>query len=87
MGYFANGTEGEMFHERNCAKCLHWREEGPMCPVLSVHHDWNYAQYDRKDGVDTPEAKRTKAILDVLIPPSKCGLYNGRCAMLIEREQ
>lgn len=80
MGYFSNGTEGEMFHEANCAKCLHWKDEGPMCPVLSVHHDWNYAQYDKKEPA---VAERTKAILDVLIPPK--GLFNGACSMLIER--
>lgn len=58
MGYFANGTEGEIFQGEYCAKCVHDLKQN--CPIWLLHLTWNYEQFDG-DG----EIK--KAALDTLI--------------------
>ncbi len=35
MGYFANGTEGDIYEARYCARCIHRGDpDGPGCPVM-----------------------------------------------------
>ena len=84
MGYFSNGTEGDMYEAQYCHRCAHWLDkgdgDGAGCPVLDVHMLWNYEQCSDP---------RVKSILDRLIPPTGGG-YNGKfpaqCAMFIAIE-
>lgn len=68
MGYFSNGSEGMDYEERYCAHCLHY--EG--CPVWLAHMIHNY-----------DECNNEGSILHMLIPRSKDGLGNERCAMFV----
>ena len=68
MGYFANGTEGEMYEASYCDRCLH--SENNDCPIMALHLDWNYEQ--NKDA-------NKKRILDMFIPRE--GIYNGACTL------
>ena len=52
MGYFSNGTEGEIFQEQYGARCLHNGDEngeGPLCPVWELHLLYDYDQLKNKD--------------------------------------
>ena len=61
MGYFSNGTEGELYREAWCYGCRNWRDEGdgrgPGCPVMDAHFLYAYGARDD-----------AKSILDLLIP-------------------
>ncbi len=44
MGYFANGTEGELFREQFCYQCVNWgadalsrKSSSDGCPIMDVH--------------------------------------------------
>ncbi len=73
MGYFSNGTEGEMYFEQWCSRCVH--RDGPAgdsgCAVWLAHLMSNYSECNKKD-----------SILHVLIP--RDGINNGQCAMFFE---
>ena len=74
MGYFPNGTSGEMYRERYCDRCLHDRGgDGPMCPIWTLHLERNY-----KDCNDAT------AILHRFIPRSADKLDNEACVMFTE---
>ena len=76
MAYFPNGTSGEMYEETYCAKCAHSNfedQDGPMCPVWTLHMLFNYEDGD------------VKTCLDILIPMDDEGLYPKECKMFIER--
>lgn len=67
MGYFSNGTEGAMFEEAWCSRCVHSdisgdREIGvdPPCPVWMAHTLFAYDLCNSKG--------EGKQILDMLIP-------------------
>lgn len=72
MGYFSNGTEGDIFEANNCAKCAHNVESG--CPVMLAHLVYAYELCNE-------EKHPGKIILDMLIP--RKGAFNGRCAMFM----
>lgn len=72
MGYFSNGTEGEMYEEEFCSRCVHYGEAGESCAILQVHAIWNYDQ-NRKD------KKEIRDLLDDLIPRLNDG--NEECNM------
>ena len=72
MGYFSNGTEGELYYEQWCAKCIHNEPEGAYCPVWALHMEHNYA-----------ECNKPESFLHVLIPRTEDHLGNKRCAMFI----
>lgn len=87
MGYFSNGTEGEMFEDQWCSRCVHsdisaGREIGvdPPCPVLFAHHLFAY-------DLCNEEEHPGKVILDLLIPPKLVTASDGlplpvnECAM------
>jgi len=82
MGYFSNGTEGDIWRAENCAKCEHWngREEKdfekPGCMVEFIHLNWNY---DQEDGSDL------KKVMDCLIPRNEEKCFNEDCRMFIEK--
>jgi hypothetical protein len=68
MGYFSNGTEGEMYEEEYCSKCAH--VDG--CAVWDAHMTLNYEECNNED-----------SILHLLIPRSKDGPWNDKCRMFI----
>ncbi len=72
MGYFSNASEGEYYCHNVCRKCIHYQHndgEGPYCPILNLHLDFNYDE-DKKD------------ILNRFIPYGKKG--NAVCLMFYE---
>lgn len=74
MGYFSNGTEGEIYRATYCENCVHWRldeaepERGYGCPIWDLHLCYN-REGDKAD------------LLNMLIPRSKCGCFNEQCTM------
>ena len=70
MGYFSNGTEGVMYQERYCERCVHFKPEDGGCMVWLAHIDMNYKQHD---------VPAVKEILDLLIPRE--GIENQECSM------
>lgn len=73
IGYFANGTEGEMYHEQYCSRCIH--ESGERrCAVWTAHLMRNYSECNNED-----------SILHILIPRKEIG--NGECRMFVATEQ
>lgn len=74
MGYFSNGTEGELYYEHYCARCIHDDEEnGKYCSIWSLHLLHNYKECNNKE-----------SMLHVLIPRNKGG-FNEICTMFVER--
>lgn len=71
MGYFSNGTEGAIFQEQYCIRCVHDRNED--CRIWLLHLLHNGAK----------ESSETQHILDTLMPRSEDGLTNT-CAMFHE---
>ncbi len=76
MGYFANGTEGDIFERDNCHKCVHEDDE-KGCPVMLAHILFSYdlCNQDEHPG---------KVMLDMLIP--RKGAFNEPCAMLHKKD-
>jgi len=74
MGYFSNGTEGEMYQNRWCDNCIHNKEDN--CRVWFAHQLYNY-----------DECNNDKSILPLLIPRTKDGLDNEQCLMFVETQQ
>jgi len=71
MGYFSNGTEGMMYEEEWCSRCLHNGEEEEGCTVLLAHALFNYEECNKPD-----------SILHILIP--RDGIENLQCKMFVE---
>jgi hypothetical protein len=81
MGYFSNGTEGAMFEEAWCSRCVHSdisgdREIGvdPPCPVWMAHTLYAYELCNEKEHPG-------KVILDALIPirddlSNECAMFH-----------
>lgn len=75
MGYFSNGTEGMMYEEQYCSRCVHQDADGAGCPVWNLHLDYSYELCNDKQHPG-------KVMLDTLIPPDKQHpAFNGQCAM------
>jgi hypothetical protein len=72
MGYFSNGTEGDLYEEEYCSKCVH--VDG--CAVWTAHMIHNY-----------DECNKPESILHLLIPRSKGGSWNDKCAMFFAEDQ
>lgn len=82
MGYFANGTEGMLYEEQWCQRCVHcddlWDidEDEELtkepCAVWMAHLLFSYK-----------EANNPESILDILIPHSDDGLGNEQCRLFI----
>lgn len=68
MGYFSNGTEGEMYQERWCSRCLHHKG----CAVWLLHLLHNYDECNKPD-----------SFLHTLIPCSEEGVGNEKCTMFV----
>jgi hypothetical protein len=70
MGYFSNGTEGGMYYEQYCSRCVHNKNED--CPVWDAHLLYSYRDCNDED-----------SILHMLIP--RDGAYNGACRLFVEQ--
>lgn len=81
MGYFSNGTEGELFKERYCYGCQNLKEDeefgGDYCPILDLHLLWNY------DAVGCNADQTKKMALDHFIRRDKNG--DQSCQMYLPR--
>ncbi len=74
MGYFSNGTEGDMFEAKWCARCVHGdnhRGDDKGCPVMLTHVLFSYEECNSDSNA--------KRMLDILIPRE--GAWNEQCAM------
>lgn len=71
MAYFSNGTEGEIYYEHYCSRCVH-ESDGRTCSIWLAHLIHNY-----------DECNNPKSILHTLIPRKNEGLSNGECTMFI----
>ena len=70
MGYFSNGTEGELYQRDHCDDCVHWDpDEG--CPVWDAHILYNYQE-------------PMQIVLDMFIP--RKGVFNDMCKMYFSLE-
>ena len=74
MGYFSNGTEGEMYHDAYCSRCVHWPADPAdgMCAVWLAHQLLNYK-----------ECNNAESALHILIPRNKDRHFNEECRMFI----
>lgn len=75
MGYFSNGTEGELYENKYCSRCIHNNNSEKGCAVWDAHSIYNYDECNKKE-----------SILHILIPRSEDGT-NKECAMFIETEE
>ena len=73
MGYFSNGTEGAIYEELYCSRCIHQKPNDGGCAVFLAHLLHNYEECDNED-----------SILHLLIPRKKDGIGNDQCTMFIE---
>jgi hypothetical protein len=70
MGYFPNGTSGDIYEHEFCSKCVHQEnKDGRGCAVMMAHMLHNYKECNNED-----------SILHLLIPRDKDG-WNERCLM------
>jgi hypothetical protein len=77
MGYFSNGTEGEIYYETWCARCVHDDpDKEQYCPIWNLHLQHNYKG-----------ANDDSHFLHQLIPLSEDGLYNEQCRLFFERPE
>lgn len=81
MGYFPNGTSGDYYEAEFCNKCIHQAQgdDDPDCMVMMAHMLYAYQLCNEKDHPG-------KHILDLLIPISKDGVGNDKCAMFKHRD-
>jgi hypothetical protein len=71
MGYFSNGSEGAIYEETFCKRCVHFGpEEGPGCVIWMAHLLHNYDECNKDD-----------SILHLLIP--RKGIENGKCNLFL----
>jgi len=71
MGYFPNGTEGDLYFAKYCERCLHrdGQDGKSGCAVWLAHMLHNY-----------DECNNDKSILNLLIPVTE-RLDNVQCTM------
>ena len=77
MGYFPNGTSGDLYQEHICERCRHHPDhddlEQPSCAVWFAHMERNYKDCNNPDSP-----------LHILIPRNAKG-ENERCRMFIAK--
>ena len=83
MGYFSNGTEGDMYRDQYCFSCTHWKEDdslrGEGCPVMDLHFLYNHDQLK-------PGGESIKAMLSMLIPQRMASTTaSARCTSRLRR--
>lgn len=69
MGYFSNGTEGELYYEDYCSRCVHNKNED--CPIWDAHLLFSYR-----------DCNNPESILHMLIP--RDGVENKACRLFLE---
>lgn len=70
MGYFSNGTEGDLYEAEHCATCRHGGGE-TECPIWFVHLLHAHGECGTQSAGED--------ILNLLIPRE--GARNGKCLM------
>ena len=79
MGYFSNGTEGLIFTDYYCSRCVNWRDlndgRGPGCPVWDAHIIYAYEECD--------SGSNAESILSLLI--EQTGPGTNECKMFQEK--
>ena len=68
MAYFSNGTEGMLYNEEYCLKCINWdynEETGGSCPIWDTHLLF--------------EGEEVQSLLDFLIPQGTFNDKNEYC--------
>lgn len=73
MGYFSNGTEGDMYREAYCNRCKWDREQS--CPIWGAHLVHNYA-----------ECNNPHSILHMLIPREQAPKFGNKECFFFEPE-
>jgi len=73
MGYFSNGSEGECYEARYCARCYFGGSE-TGCPIMFLHFHRNY------DDCNNPESP-----LHAMIPRLDNG-DNGECVCFTPKD-
>ena len=82
MGYFANGTEGLLYEEEWCQRCIHFDDineedellEAKPCAVWEAHLLYSYQ-----------EANNPDSVLNMLIPLRDDGLGNEKCQLFRQK--
>jgi hypothetical protein len=71
MGYFPNGTAGDLFEEQHCSRCVHRGHDGTGCNVMLAHILFSYTLCDKP-------GHEGKQILDLLIPEGErsCSMFH-----------
>jgi hypothetical protein len=77
MGYFPNGTSGQMYKERYCDHCAHGHKNPLSCPIWYLHWELNYDQMG--DQV-------ISHVLSQLIPRGEDG-FNEACSMFLDMRE
>jgi len=84
MGYFSNGTEGEMYVAQYCQHCRNYTDTGTGslgCAIMDLHLLWNYDAVGKNANEDKlfalenfiPREKDSEGVLTV----------NGQCKMFL----
>lgn len=82
MAYFSNGTEGAMYEDYYCSRCIHYdREIGvdKPCPIWMAHLLFSYEECN--------EDSNAKTMLDMLIPMKEDGITPDECSMFVPRDR
>ena len=83
MGHFSNGTEGMMYQEGYCFKCINYRDvgdgRGEGCPIWDLHFLWV------GDEPNDDEHPKNQA-LNFFIPREPAPVWNGDCKMFLEEK-
>ena len=74
MGYFSSGTEGMIYEDELCSRCIHHGD----CAVWDAHIIFSYDLCNEKESPG-------KQILDMLIPMED-DIYNLRCKMFAKKK-
>lgn len=74
MGFFANGTQGQIYESKYCYKCAHYDNNDEGCQVWLAHLIYNY-----------DNCKNENSILQLLIPYKNGSNY--KCTMFIESKE
>ena len=83
MGYFPNGTAGEMYEAKWCSRCVHHLGgEHESCPIMVLHFLWNYDACNGNEEDATDLAKARHLALGVFIEQKGAG--NEECTMFHE---
>jgi hypothetical protein len=84
MGYFSNGTSGDMFEAEWCNRCAHENDE-MCCPVMLAHILYAY-ELCNEDAAKNPG----KHVLDMLIARAEPAVEQSgkqKCAMFLSADR